>query len=990
MKSINAKRIAALVTGVALLGVGIACAAPVSIQNVPIINTAGQPVVQIVLGSNAKISDGIAAGNIAAAIGNLAYTSQPVTATVNQSSLANLKVSYSSPTYSLTNQQVWLNESGITSASGSSYLFSALIGSVLNQGIVLGSPASTKALKGGTSSYAFSRTNSTTSSPAPSPYSVSGYVPNSGFSNQQGGGVSFDSFTNMSGNQDNILQISNAQFSALKNNWGSAGETEYLWLTGSPVFDAESGVNSYALRSAGGAYQVVFNNEIQNRTSNNGTIINTPVSILGQNYTIIKGVGTSGASSGTYKAGGSIQLASSITPMQTVYVGKNLTSGPWTIQLQDLAQTNNGTNDAAAVSIYYNGVNTNETSLSTRTTTKFNVSGHTLFVDLNSTFAGLYAYQKWAKIQLYTNVYNLTNGQQFNSTRDPGWYTNLLWTNTSSGNKDNALYSIILRNSSPTNLLPGQSFSFMQNPTAYKLTFTGDTMGSNYDQIQINSQSATNGAYQNIGKGVSGTSVTNITEPEQILQVQSNINNAFSFAGQTSGTVDYLLNPYSLVASPSLTATNGGTNVILTYTNPAGIHGGSNNQWINSSQPLQLYVEGYNTTTGSIIQEYTQLSSTTTSGNTIRGTVQLSRQLQNVTAIQIEGNKVLPIGADGALTINVINGYTGTAGSGTVIGSLQSQPAGVIYSLSGISDYQGFTANPTVIYNQWKGQPTTTLSLVPVTANTASAGGSQEYFKFQINEYPVPSSTTYPDSLGIGLFNATSSPIAQAQTIYILNYSESGTRNNVTYIPTTGTGNTLQVQSSFRTEKGSKIDSITPQHVSFDMATGIDQLQFALTQGTSNAIINKSYVTYGPYGIGQMTNLPNMSIANINAAITYSSNSTTPTITGESSLTAVPSILTASTPTLLTNLGTTSPLVVSDLNADPSMNLILVGSGYVNSLSQALQQSYNVSITANGSVISGQAYGDNRILVAGYSAAQTQAAASSFIEQLYAAAASNT
>ncbi|MGC8888996.1 MAG: S-layer protein, partial [Candidatus Micrarchaeia archaeon] len=76
MKSLNAKRIAAVA---ASLLVGLALAGSVSFSNIPIINSAGQPVVQIVVGSQAKPSDGVVAANIAAVIGNLAYTSTPVT-----------------------------------------------------------------------------------------------------------------------------------------------------------------------------------------------------------------------------------------------------------------------------------------------------------------------------------------------------------------------------------------------------------------------------------------------------------------------------------------------------------------------------------------------------------------------------------------------------------------------------------------------------------------------------------------------------------------------------------------------------------------------------------------------------------------------------------------------------------------------------------------------------------------------------------------------
>ncbi|MGC8647790.1 MAG: S-layer protein, partial [Candidatus Micrarchaeia archaeon] len=132
MKSINAKKIAAITAGAALLGIGLAFAGPVSFQNVPIISNSGQPLVQIVIGSQAKPSDGVAAANIAAAIGNLAFTTVPVTAKVNTTEAQSvLHVAVTGANYTLVNPQVWLNESGTALSSGT-YGFSALIGSVLN------------------------------------------------------------------------------------------------------------------------------------------------------------------------------------------------------------------------------------------------------------------------------------------------------------------------------------------------------------------------------------------------------------------------------------------------------------------------------------------------------------------------------------------------------------------------------------------------------------------------------------------------------------------------------------------------------------------------------------------------------------------------------------------------------------------------------------------------------------------------------------------
>ena len=349
MKRLNAKKIAAVVSGAALLGFGLAFASPIIYQSVPIINNAGQPVVQVVVGHAAAPSDGVAAGNIAAAIGNLAYTSTTKTVPVNAtqaSSMLHVTASGSSAGYTLKNQQVWLNESSSFTISGA-YSFTALIGSVLNRGVKLGSPQYTKALQTSASSYAYTNPGignyNTQASPQDSPYTDVGYIPlpNTISASTNGGGVSFTTFANSG---DNILRVTSSNLPSLLNNYGGNGESEALWVTGFPVYDQQSSVDSLALLDANGAYQVTFNKPVQNRTSSN-TVNNAPIRLLGQNWTIINYTtpGTTVSSSSQAKAGGKIQLASSLTNLTTLYVGDNLTSGPFKLELTGLGNTNQTT-----------------------------------------------------------------------------------------------------------------------------------------------------------------------------------------------------------------------------------------------------------------------------------------------------------------------------------------------------------------------------------------------------------------------------------------------------------------------------------------------------------------------------------------------------------------------------------------------------------------------------------------------------------------------
>lgn len=81
MKSLNVKKIATAAAGAAMLGAAFAGAVQVDQAGLESFNffSNGAPNLQIVVGSQAAASDAVAAANIAAMIGNLAYTSKDIT-----------------------------------------------------------------------------------------------------------------------------------------------------------------------------------------------------------------------------------------------------------------------------------------------------------------------------------------------------------------------------------------------------------------------------------------------------------------------------------------------------------------------------------------------------------------------------------------------------------------------------------------------------------------------------------------------------------------------------------------------------------------------------------------------------------------------------------------------------------------------------------------------------------------------------------------------
>ncbi|MGC9205314.1 MAG: hypothetical protein ACP5FN_03520, partial [Candidatus Micrarchaeia archaeon] len=185
---------------------------------------------------------------------------------------------------------------------------------------------------------------------------------------------------------------------------------------------------------------------------------------------------------------------------------------------------------------------------------------------------------------------------------------------------------------------------------------------------------------------------------------------------------------------------------------------------------------------------------------------------------------------------------------------------------------------------------------------------------------------------------------------------------------------------NFRTERGSEIASITPTQITYDMAKSVDMLQFIV--GPATTTVSSQYHTIGPFGIGASA-LPNVTIANVSATCSFSTTSCS--VTGLSNLTATPSATQAITPVKLNTVAT--PLAVLDSQANNASTLIVIGSKYVNSVAaQIFAQNPSLSTSfAPGTVIV-QAFGTNRILVAGYTANDTITAGNEFIQDLLTAA----
>ena len=1023
MKSLNAKRIAAvaasLLMGLAVAGQG------VTFGNIPIINNAGQPVVQIVVGSSAMPSDGVVAANIAAAIGSLAHTTQNITATVSGRSGVSCVVT--TPTCTLSNQQVWLGEKGLTVAAGS-YSFTALIGSVLNGGALnSGNLQYTKNLLGGTGTGSYTYPDGSTAPFAisTSPTSPSAYegigpinIQSSVIAGTNGGGLQFTRLTNNS--QDNIMRLSNSQVPGLLSSAGPYQETENLWVGGFPVFDQASNVSNFGLLDTQLAYQISFGKPIQNRT--NGASTNAGFSLLGENWTVynlIPPVSVHGVTSNSFVIGGNVTLAQASTPLTTVYVGHNITSGPFTVVLNDLSYPNSNGLANAALSVYKNGVLTNVTAVGPAGSIQqtINASGTKLFISVPQTFPGLYAYQKWAKIQLFSNTFNVSSGKDFQeSTNGHSWVALLRWTtNQTTANSEtsanSALQGIILyRNMSQATMLsPGQSLSIIGNPAVWKLNFVGDTLGTpgsgntNYDQISVSTSSGSQVSYQNYGGAdsqtanavsfasnglpVPGNSLgtyfdvnsSMIKEAANYFTVSSSLPNAFIVSPESGGiaptsnlqTVHYNLDTYKFVPGNAVDS-KGTLNLTSSGFPNSGLvavlqNNGVNGNYVTQTNPLTVQLYGFSRA---------GQSSTTSPSFTFNGfntQTLVGTTMANLSDITL--SYALPNPGVNVLVYESSNVLNPLANNAMLLGALYYNGAAALYSVPSVGFMQlGNSAS--VSYTGENNNVNFALA-TNLPSNTAVRG---LYGTYTMPEITVSTSSTPGANTVIDLTNSSSTP---SSPLYWLNSSTTG--NNAVGYQSSQVGSSLvKAQSGFRTERGSEIASISTTSLTYDMAKSIDGLQFVVGPSGSNS--SSTTRLYGPYGVGQATNIPNVTVSKVNATCTFSTTSCS--VSGLNNLTAVPSVSSAVVANPLNTA--TTPLAVLDSNANNASTLIVVGSKYVNSVAAqifAQNPSFDQSFGPTGSsAVTVQAFGQNRILVAGYTASQTVQAGNQFIQALLASA----
>lgn len=96
--------------------------------------------------------------------------------------------------------------------------------------------------------------------------------------------------------------------------------------------------------------------------------------------------------------------SSGVGNVTTLYIGKNISGGPWTAVLQDIGQPNSNGTSPADFAVYYNNKPTNASLIYPGSTDSFAFDNDTLHIMVLQTFAGSSPSDSWAEIKAWAII----------------------------------------------------------------------------------------------------------------------------------------------------------------------------------------------------------------------------------------------------------------------------------------------------------------------------------------------------------------------------------------------------------------------------------------------------------------------------------------------------------------------------------------------------------------------------------------------------------
>ncbi|MCX6772427.1 MAG: S-layer protein [Candidatus Micrarchaeota archaeon] len=432
MKSINVRKLAAF-TGAAILGLSAIAMADVVFGSTQLVDQNGQPTVKIVVGNKAAVSDGVAAANIAAKIANEAYKTSSLTAQVSGtptctvgtgvSGAGTCSIVESSKSVTLT-----VTVPGVTAGS---HTFKTLISDNIDKML-----ANRQSSIAGDDGYSYATTDSDTSGATTSPLRLAADV--TGTAGKallyRIGGDVFSGFADVAVTDNNAIGAAYTEQQAF---WvGAANPTSSVvkYSSNSNIMDVavqKYGSMTYSAKFAGTDYGIpVCTGDLATNQSDDWQSCTTDsnsrtdrhrvkVSFMGGDWVISQMTPptTALASSTAIINGGLVKLAKE-AKYGIINVGQVLDAGTFKVRLSDISVAVGATNTHPAIIdiLDANEAVVGQIQVDPGTTYTFTQSGtgNVVKVHVYRTAPGFTLNAKWAEMAIYTDEITLQDGSRYN------------------------------------------------------------------------------------------------------------------------------------------------------------------------------------------------------------------------------------------------------------------------------------------------------------------------------------------------------------------------------------------------------------------------------------------------------------------------------------------------------------------------------------------------------------------------------------------------
>ncbi len=920
VKSLNVKKIATAAAGAAMLGAAFAGAVQVDsagLENFPFYSN-GAPNLKIVVGGSAAASDAVAAANIAAMIGNLAYTSKDIT--VLGTDLLSCSGGTAGTTSSSDSVSLEVTTPGVN--PNVAYQMKTYIEGYLDANV--------------TDDKTDSMTGSLT------------ILADSSGTSSSGGRKVTNSETSLAFKGT----VTDAEVSK------SYTEDERYYLYAKTQYDTSS--KSVKAKTPQIAYEAVFTDPVQvctEFTPDDSVCTDTyktskhrmKIKLLGSDW-VIFGMDNF-PSDGTVNTTAQLQLGKEIQFKEFMQIGDEVSNAAGIkAKLKDISAVPTGTSQLLSSSFEIFDANGNLIDTSTlQENGEYNQNG--IVIRVFEVFAGL-GQTSYAKVSIFSDKLTLQHGSVV-STDNQNWRVNLVGGGTSFGS---SLRKIQLTRQVVDDFSTGGSVTFLQKPQLMKLTFNG-LEDVTYDSLSFNT------GERNFPVSSTDTS----TNGQSYVRLTSTLTSPFDFGSTSSNTLYYVTD-----ATAAGNATQG---TVFYQDSTTGLFvpffgSSATSAAVTGNVSFSTAVTTLGVSTGAAIYVYNNTGVQCTTGGWTNGT-QLSANSSWATtgwtpgsAFAVTGGTPLTTGYTAAsftgnLTLTastLVSGCTGNATlsfesyNGTLTPGLGT--TGVTYTLG--NNYVKYTYGATSQNLRFNSQA--------IEASTTDPDGTD--MVIWIPEFTKDDDTT-PGAfaLDVGYGDQSSPRLAPGSGTATAQYQG-------TYLVTSVTGTAYE--AGYVSPRGSKLESIGLNDATIKYATSLSHALYTLSSAGVDTTANTATNDFKAGETALEDAGYKVVVKGIAAAGTGSG--TGGSVSGVDGLQPSQSQAFSVTPIDTSS----SPLVVRDSGAG-TQPLIVVGGPLVNSVASSALQGAPAPSASDEAVVKVQ--GD-RILVYGYTASDTTSAANSLISWL--------